>query len=568
MVNLVSNILLVINFEKSNMRTVLFLQLLYIILLLNSACVNREQIRENRTVFRYNESKGISSLDPAFARNQTIIWPVNQLFNGLVQMDDNLNIRPCIAHRWEISDNGKVYTFFLRDDVLFHDHKLFSNRKGRRVIADDFVYSFNRITDPSVASPGAWIFNNLRKDRENNYAGFKALNDSTFQIHLARSFPSFLGLLTMQYCSVIPKEIVEYYGDDFRNNPVGTGPFFFKNWQESEKLVFLNNPHYFERDSVGRRLPYLDAVSITFINDKQSEFLEFIKGNIDFISGVHPSYKDELLTRGGNLNPKYSDQIRLLTQPYLNTEYLGFLMDTFAYQGDGTLVKSRQVRKAINYGFDREKMMKYLRNNLGTPATAGFIPKGLPSFSFSAVEGYDFNPEKARRLLIDAGFPGGEGLPEIVLTTTSDYRDLCEYIQHEVSKIGIKLQVEVSTGASFRNDVANSRLPFFRGSWIADYPDAENYLALFYSPNFSPGGPNYTHYQNSEYDRLYEAALGVVDDNRRFMLYREMDQIIMDDAVVVPLFYDQVVRFVQKNIQGFNGNPMNLLVLKKVKKIN
>ncbi|NOQ26587.1 MAG: ABC transporter substrate-binding protein [Bacteroidales bacterium] len=530
----------------------------FLLMVFYSSCYNETNV-SNKNVFRYNESKGIASLDPAYAKSQVLIWPTNQLYNGLVQMDNQLNIKACIAKKWEINDYGKEYRFFIRNDVRFHNHILFENGQGRKVNAKDFEYSLNRIIDPKTASPGAWIFNNVSEN------GIKALNDSVLQIQLKRPFPAFLGLLTMQYCSVLPREIVEEFGVDFRNNPVGTGPFQFKIWKENEKLVLVKNPNYFEKDSLGNNLPYLDAISITFINDKQSEFLEFLNGKIDFISGLNAANKDELITKNGKLNPKYCDQIKMINQPYLNTEYLGFLLDTAKVKTKASPVLNKKIRQAINYGFDRKKMMKYLRNNVGTPAINGFIPKGLPSFSDEFV-GYTYNPDKTRKLLIEAGFPNGVGLPSITLTTTSDYLDLCEYIQQELAQYGIDINIEISTGAIFRDMVANSKINFFRGSWIADYPDAENYLTLFYSKNFSPSGPNYTHYFNAEYDKLYEKAMLAVNDSIRYSIYNKMNRLIIDDAVIVPLYYDEVIRFVNDGIVGFESNPMNLLNLKRVKK--
>lgn len=541
------------------MRFPFFLSVILLFMLADSC--NRSTGKgegEKQTVFRYNESKGISSLDPAHARNQTLIWPVTQLFNGLVQLDDRLRVRPAIASGWEISENGKVYTFHLRRDVWFHPSSFFRD-STRRVTARDFVYSFNRVLDPVTTSPGVWIFDHLDPERR-----FEAVNDSTLVIFLEDPFPPFLSILSMPYCSVVPREVTEALGRDFAMNPIGTGPFLFRHWSRDEKLVLRKNPDYFERDSAGRRLPYLDAVSITFIKDKQSEFLEFMKGNLDFLSGVHPAYKDELLTRSGALNPDYEERFRLITQPYLNTEYLGFLMKPGADPGEQPLQDLR-VRKAINYGFDRHRMMKYLRNNLGYPATAGFIPGGLQG-GIAKGKGYGYDPDRSRALLEKAGYPGGEGLPAITLTTTSDYLDLCEFIQYELSNLGINLEIEVSTGASFRNRVANGNLDFFRGSWIADYADAENYLALFHSGNKAPEGPNYTRFSSPEYDLLYEEAIDRRDDSLRFDLYRRMDSLVTDQAPVVPLYYDMVVRFIPVTVNGLGSNPMNLLVLKHVQK--
>lgn len=519
---------------------------------------------DGKKIFRYNESEGITSLDPAFSRNIENIWACNHLYNGLVQMDDELKVIPCIAKSWDISEDGKTYTFNLRNDVTFHDNEHFEGGKGRTVTAFDFEYSFNRILSEKVASPGAWIFNNVDYIEEHGFKAFEAIDDTTFKIYLSKPFPPFLGILTMQYCSVVAKEIVEYYKNDYRNNPVGTGPFQFKMWSEGQKMVFLKNENYFEKDAEGVNLPYIDGVSITFIKDEEVEFLNFLKGDLDFISGREGDNKEEIFTNKGTLKDKFSDEITMLTHPYLNTEYLGILVDEELDLVNNSPLKHKLIRQAINYGFDRSQMIAYLRQNIGTPATAGFVPKGLPSFNETIVKGYDYNPEKARELLFTAGYPGGEGLPPIKLFTTAQYLDLCEFMQHQLGEIGISIQVDILPGPTHRELVARSKLNFFRKSWIADYPDAENYLALFYSKNFTPHGPNYTHFKNYDFDKLYEMAQSETNDSTRYHYYQQMDKIVIEEAPIIPLYYDQVVRLTKKNIVNLGINPVNLLTLKKV----
>ena len=188
----------------------------------------------DKKIFKYNESAGISSLDPAFAKDQAMIWATSQLFNGLIQLDSNLNVQPCIAHSWKISPDGKTYTFYLRNDVFFHPSTCFAD-STRKVVASDFVYSFNRILDEKVASPGRWIFNEV--DYNNSTPAFSAPNDSTFVIRLRQPFSPFLSILGMPYCFVVPHEVVKYYGSDFRRHPIGTGPFKLQIWKENVKLV-------------------------------------------------------------------------------------------------------------------------------------------------------------------------------------------------------------------------------------------------------------------------------------------------------------------------------------------
>ena len=277
------------------------------------------------------------------------------------------------------------------------------------------------------------------------------------------------------------------------------------------------------------------------------------------------TYKDEILDTKGRLRKKYSDRVELITQPYLNTEYLGFLLETQAGSASENPLLDKRIRQAINYGFDREKMLKYLRNGIGKAATSGFIPKGLPAFQ-EDFKGYSYQPQKAKELLNESGYPFGKGLPEIRLSTTAQYVDLCEFIQHQLGELGIKVRLDVNPPATHNELVAKSGLNFFRKSWVADYPDAENYLSLFFSENFSPEGPNYTHFSSNEYDSLYRKSLSETNDSLRYSLYHKMDSIIIAEAAVVPLFYDEVVRFVRNDVKGMGINAMNLLNLKKVKK--
>ena len=524
--------------------------ILTICVLLFTSCSDNSPERSH-LIFRYNEHSNIPTLDPAFARNPQIIWPTNQLFNGLVQLDDSLKVQPDIAKRWTFVDSTCTFYFTLRDDVYFHENEVFGEEGTRKVTAYDFEYSFSRLTDPKVASPGSWVMNNVEM--------YEAENDSVFKILLNRPFPPFLGMLGMRYLSVVPKEAIDFYGSEFRRNPVGTGPFQFKLWEENVKLVLRKNPLYFETDENGEQLPYLEAVAITFLPDKQSEFLQFAQGKIDFVSGLDNSYKDEIITTTGALQEKYKDRIHLITTPYLNTEYLGFFMGA-----DSPEIKSNALRQAVNYGFDREKMVTYLRNGMGIPAHHGFIPKGLPGFD--DIEGYTYDPEKARELISNYVAETGDTRPEIIIGTNSQYLDICEYIQRELEKLGVEVTIDVMPPSTLRQMKSSGELDIFRASWIADYPDAENYLSLYYSKNFTPNGPNYTHYKNEVFDSLYVAALNVSNIEERKLLYTQMDSIVIADAPVVPLFYDMAIRFVNKDVSGLGINPQNFLVLKRVKK--
>ncbi len=529
----------------------------FFLLILLYACGERRG--SGKMVFRYNQEGGIPTLDPAFAKNQAIVWAVRQVFNTLVETDSLLNIRPSLAKSWEVSPDRREYTFHLRTDVFFHDHALFPGGKGRKMTAADVAYSFKRLMDPATASSGAWVFNG----KVNPETGFTAVDDSTFRLTLLQPFQPVMGILSMQYCSVVPKEIVAHYGKDFRKHPVGTGPFQFFFWDEGQGLVLHKNPRYHETDASGKRLPYLDAVQISFVDSKGTEFLLFRQGQLSFINEIDATFKDEVITRQGTLKKEWEGKIVMMKTPYLNTEYFGIVMDESKPGVKNSPLHDVRVRKAVNYGFDRVKMITYLRNNKGIPATSGFVPAGLPSFDTAAVRGYYYDPVRARKLLAEAGYPNGKGMPGITLVSIPLYADLADYAARQLQELGIKVQVEVMQRGPLIDMVAKSAVPFFRASWIADYPDAESFLAMFYSKN--PAPPNYTRYNNPAYDQLYERALAETNDSLRYKLYQEMDRMIVADAPVIPVFYDMVMRFRQPNVLGLSSDGLNTLELRRVR---
>jgi len=515
---------------------------------------NREQAN-SREVFAYNESTGIASLDPAFAKNQSVMWAVHQLYNTLVEIDSNLNIVPSLAKSWDINTDRTVYTFHLRNDVFFHDDAAFTDGKGRKLVAADVAYSLSRIIDPATASSGAWIFHN----KVDPLHPFVALDDSTVQVKLLHPFQPILGILSMQYCSVVAKEAVMKYGKDFRRHPCGTGPFSFFLWEEGQALVMHRNPNYWEKDEQGKALPYLDAVKVSFFDNKATEFLQFRQGVLSFVNDIDPSFKDEVLTKNGLLRADWENKILLHKSPYLNTEYLGIMMDEQNPLLANSPLKSKAIRQAINYAINRKQLMMYMRNAIGFAAESGFVPGGLPSHNVDSVHGYTYDPAKARKLLQQSGL---QQLPAIKLLTIPIYADIASFVAKQCEEVGIPVTVEVVQKSLLLEQTANQKALFFRASWIADYPDAENHLAVFYSKN--PAPPNYTRYHNPSFDALYERALLETNDSVRYALYRQMDQLVIDDAPVVPLFYDMAIHLVNKNVHGMQANALNLLELRRV----
>lgn len=528
------------------------------VLLLLAACNSRKHADE--TIFRYNQIGGLESLDPAFAKNLAIMWAVHNIYNTLVEVDTALHIVPSLAKTWEISPNGLKYTFHLRSDVYFHDNAAFPNGKGRKMVAQDVVYSFNRIIDPKTASAGAWVFNGrLRAEKP-----FEAPDDSTFILHLSEPFRPLAEILSMPYCSILPKEAAEYWGKDFRSHPCGTGPFQFQFWDEGNVLTLRKNERYWERDEQGQQLPYMSGVEVSFHETRAMEFLLLKQGKLDFINGIDGSMKDLILTKKGLLKPEQEKDINLTKHIYLNTEYLGITLDTTIAEIKNSPLKARKLRQAISYAIDRQKIVTYFRNGVGLPATKGFIPTGMPGTENSLLEGYNYNPEKALQLLKEAGFAGGKGLPTIILNCPDANVDICNYIAGQLSDIGLKVQVQVMQPGLLRQMMSKSQTPFFKAQWIADYPDAETYLAFFFSE--FPAPPNYTRFNNPTFDKWYKQSLQATHDSSRFLLYAKMDSLVSAEAPVIPLFYDELLHFTRKNVQGMERNALNMIDLRRVHK--
>lgn len=532
---------------------------------LHFACHDKPKDDEGRQVFNYNEMNGLTSLDPAAASNFENIWPVNQLYNGLLQLDDSLNVRPSIASSYDISEDGRVYRFKIRNDVFFHDDPCFDKSTGRKVVAKDVVFSFNRLFDSKVSSAIS-LLDNIDRSEKRHYEGFKAINDTTLEIYLKQPFSAFLSVLTMKFFSVLPFEAIEYYKEDFRRHPVGTGPFKFKMWEEGTKLILLKNENYFELDVNKVQLPYLDAVAVSFIKDRETAFMELLNGKFDMLSGADAFNINEVLDKEGNLRELYRQKFYLQKHTFLKTDYIGILMDDELEIVKNSPLRLKEVRQAINYGFDRDKLIKFLRNSIGEPANAGFLPMGFKSYNPKAVKGYHYDPDKVKQLLAKAGYPSGKGLPEMTIHITDNYKEQAEFIQSQLAENNIKVQISVEKTSILRQAVGSSEYTLFKKSWFCDYADEENFMSLFYSKNFVPKGVNFFRYKNQKFDSLYESIQFEKDESKKTLIYQEMDRMIVEDCPVIPLYYDEVIRLVSHHIKGLGNNSMNLLNLKTVKK--
>ncbi|MGB2382675.1 MAG: ABC transporter substrate-binding protein [Flavobacteriales bacterium] len=503
--------------------------------------------RAGKQVFRYNESAAITSLDPAAARSLEHMWVVDQLYDGLVELNADLEVVPCVAKSWEVDPVTHTYTFHLRPGVAFSS--------GRSVDASDVVFSLERLRDPSVVSSGGWILDAVVPE------GIRAVDDSTVTIQLSQAYPPFLGLLTTAYGAIVNRVHAQTEGVSLRNQPGGTGPFVLKWWLEDAGLVLHPNPGYWERDEEDNPLPYLDAVHIDVVQDMGSEFLGLTQGRYDFISGLHPSFMETLLDQEGGLRSSFAGELRLEHVPFLKTDYLGVVLD-----GSQTppALKNPMVRQALSLALDRPSLVKHLRRN-SVSATDRFVPPSM--LGRPAPHPVRLEVDSAKAMLADAGYADGKGVGTVVVSTTSDYADLCAAIQHDWTALGLDVQIDVLPSSVLRERVAQGEVAVFYKSWLADHPDAENFLGLFVKANFSPGGPNYTHHHNPEFENMYWQALMLSDDELgRRALYLAMDSLVHSEMPVIPLFHDRVTHVLREDVEGWAISPVNRLDLRRVKK--
>ncbi|MCX7697416.1 MAG: ABC transporter substrate-binding protein [Bacteroidales bacterium] len=532
------------------MRNLFFFLLVVFII----ACSrNKNDNKKGANYFFYNEISRIKSLDPAQARDLPHMWIVHQMFNTLLEFDDSLHLICSLAKSWEVDSTRKVYTFHLRQDVYFHTTHFF--REKLKCTAYDVKFTFNRLADPSTASPGRWITDPIDTTSEGKLR-IEVKNDSTITFYLKKSFFPFLYYLTLPYASIVPEAYIKKIGKDFSLYPIGTGPFKLRVWKPDQILILQKNNEYFEKDTFGHNLPYLDGVCVRFIQDKQVAFMEFMRGGFDFISGFDPILNFILFDEKGNLKSRYRSKWMVQRFPFLNVEYIGMNITKPPFD-------RWQVRKAIDLAIDKSKLVFYVRKNTGFPAYSGFVPPALLQAQ-SLKENY--NPEKSKELLKEVGYDEQNPFPEITLHTTSNYLELAEFVQNELRKINITLKIEVLPSATLREMMYGGKTSFFRASWVADYPDAGTFLSLFYSANKTPYGPNYTFFSNKTYDSLYEISLTTFNDSVREKIYIQLNQILVKEVPVVPLYYDEAIRLVSLRIEGLKWNIFNMLKLKNVKK--
>ncbi|RLD23982.1 MAG: ABC transporter substrate-binding protein [Bacteroidetes bacterium] len=527
-------------------------------------------------VFHLNEVENFRSLAPHNIGDITSNNIASQIYEGLVKLDPlTLEVVPGLAESWEISPDGYIYTFHLREGVFFHDNECFPGGNGREVKADDVIFSFTQLFTPSAentlySTMGERVLgaNEYFKSRFLNktdpkvVSGLRKIDDYTVNIVLNEPFTGFINMVATPGGWIFPKEAFELYGIEMRSNCVGTGPFILKKLIENEIIILARNNNYWKKDSFGNTLPYLDALKFTFIKEKKSEMLEFIKGNLDMVFEVtREDVYDYSLNIDLDKGEYATDQFLVQITPSLSIQYYSFKQMSDVFQ-------DINVRKAFNYAIDRKTIVDFALSGLGVPADHGIVPPSFEGYPIEDVKGYEFSVPKAQDYLAKAGYPGGEGFPRLTLSLNSGGGTanllVAEAVQKMLSEnLGINLDLSITGRAQHFKRVESGNVEFWKDAWLADYYDPENFLCLFYGklvPDDTTESSYYnsTRYKNDDFDRLYTNAIKEEDVDKRMDLYCKADQKILDDAVIIPLYYDKTVRLLQLYVKNFPVNSMEI----------
>ena len=500
----------------------------------------------------------VKGLDPIRANDLYSATVMTQMFEGLLtyhHLKRPLELIPQLAEAMPIvSDKGLTHTFKLKKGIRFQDDPAFPGGKGREVTAEDFVYSWKRLADPRNQSEGFWIFDekikglnewvNAVKQEKANYdtpiEGLQAVDKQTLVIKLTKPYYQLYYVLAMPFAAVVPREAVEKYSGEFLNHPVGTGPFQLESWVRNSKISLKKNPNWrgdiYPNDGedsdkaaglladAGKPIPFADRIVFSELIEDQPRWQNYMKGNFDWVEIPNDNFDGAV--KAGKIVPELEKKnMRLSITPNVDVVYVAFNMK------DPLLAKSKELRQAMQVAQDTKTLIERFYNGRAIPAQ-GPIPPGVSGYQADFKnELQGLNIEKAKELLKKAGYPDGKGLPKLTYETLSDSkaRQQAEFFSQNMAAIGIKIEISTNSWPQFQEKIKRQKAQIFGIAWGADYPDAQNFLQLFYSKNMSPG-PNDSSFNNAEFDKLYEQALAMAPGTERDALYHKMRNIVVAEA--------------------------------------
>lgn len=549
---------------------------LFFALLLVVSCARGDKKPNTLTLSLTSE---VSKLDPANCYDQICYIPVTQVYESLFEMEylkRPYTLRPLLAQDFPVVSRDRLtYTFKIKQGIKYHESDVLE--KGRTVKSQDFVNQIKRLAFQGTRSEGWWLFddkirglNKFRTDAgtdlEKFYSlpveGLKTPDEHTLVIELIKPYPQLLYALAMTFTSPIPLEAIKATGNDLNNKFFGTGAYYITSHNASQEIVLKKNPHYVSSTypaqgdryahehgllkDAGAKLPFIENVRLVVIKEPQPEWLNFMKQKIDVINLSKDHYHLSL-TNEGKLKPEIvKEKIQLQVSPTLTYWWLSFNMK------DPIVGKNLNLRKAIAHAVDIDKYIELFTYNIAQKANS-IYPPGVPGYSPAKDLPYKFDLAKAKEYLAKAGYPNGKGLPVLrydVRGTDSRRRQMGEFIQKELSNIGINITVNMNSFPAFLDKSRKGELQFWQGGWILDYPDAENILQLLNSANLPPG-PNSSQYVNARFDEIFNRIRYMEDGPEKFALLEKAEAMVNEDLPWVMQYYSRNYLLAHDYVQNF-----------------
>jgi peptide/nickel transport system substrate-binding protein len=515
-------------------------------------------------VLKIAQNERFVTLFPADVEDAISSKMVSQIHDGLVKFSTkDLSILNSIADNWTVDESQTIYTFTLRDNVYFHNDPCFTEGKGRKVIASDFKYSFELMTSKET-SQNTHLFkdrivgaSDYLEGKASEISGIQAIDENTLKITIVKPQSSFIYLLALPNSVVIAHEAFDKYGNKMT---VGAGAFKYVKPTSDSDLYLSYNENYYLKDEEGNQLPYLDSVIFTYVPTKLSELEMFRTKDISFIYGLPTSRIAEVVADNiANFKNKPPQTI-LIREPEMITQYYEFNAQVPPFD-------NLKVRKALNYAVDRERLINNILNGQGTIGDKGITPmiKPFGDYDFNAINGYGYNPELARQLLKEAGYPNGEGFPSVRLEINlggNIHKLVATELQYQFFDVlGIHVEVEQ---VSFADKVEHSKYgksEMFRSAWVADYPSPESFLSVFYGENVpatldEPSNLNTMRYKNEMFDSLFVKGTQTANKAERYAYFAKAEGIMMEESPVIILWYQENYTLYHSEVRNFYYNAM------------
>ncbi len=522
-------------------------------------------------IIRINEAEYFKNLYPHSMVGAISARIASQVYEGLFKFDQTtLELKKSLCEDYTISDNNLVYTFKIKKGVKFHDDDCFSKGEGRELTAEDFKYCFSLLCTQDKANKGFYIFDGTILGARKYYdasvsgtpnfdiEGIKVIDTHTLQITLQRPSSLFLYDMARPFTFVFPKEAREKYGLDMRIKAVGTGPFLMSDVEENVSVNLKRNKNYHAKDEYGNQLPFLSGINIRFIKDKKQELFEFKKGGLDMIYRLPTEHIIEILQAAHSENGEFNDY-EVQRDPEMTTNFLGFQMNDPVF-------KDINVRKAFSFAIDREKILEYVLNGEGyEPGFYGITPPTYKDYDVRKIKGYTINIDSAKYYLKLAGYPDGKGFPDKTLDVNPGAErniNVAIEVQKQLKdNLNIDIEINRVPFATHVENMQKGKSSFFRTAWRADIPVAENFLSVLYGKDIpatmeEESYPNIMRYNNEKFNALYEKGLEAPTMEEANKYFMQAEQIAINDAPFLAVWYDEGFRLLQSYVKDFPNNPM------------